>query len=218
MPEANRMHDTMLTRRTLMICAAATAALATIGWPGAREAQAQAPTSEAAVAFINQAGQDLVAVVNSNEPEAARRAQLGRVIERIVDIPAVAQFCLGRFWRTATPAQQKEFTALFDRVIVISIGGHLGDYRGVSFTIGRAIANDSGVAVRTTLVRPNNPPARVDWVVSKASGAPRIIDVLAEGTSLRLTQRSDYASFLANNGNDVQKLIDALRKQVETAT
>ncbi len=31
----------------------------------------------------------------------------------------------------------------------------------------------------------------------RISGSPKIVDVIAEGTSLRLTQRSDYASYLA---------------------
>jgi phospholipid transport system substrate-binding protein len=50
-----------------------------------------------------------------------------------------------------------------------------------------------------------------------AEGPPMVIDVIAEGTSLRLTQRCDYASFLSRNGNNVQALIDALRQQAAAA-
>ena len=53
----------------------------------------------------------------------------------------------------------------------------------------------------------------MDWLVSVDGGGPKIIDVIAEGTSLRLTQRSDYSSYLAHNNNSVQALIDALRQQ-----
>ena len=73
---------------------------------GPVEAWAQAPTAAAATAFISQTGQELVAVVNSSISDDARRAKLGEVINRTVDVPGVAQFCLGRFWRLATPAQQ----------------------------------------------------------------------------------------------------------------
>ena len=45
-------------------------------------------------------------------------------------------------------------------------------------------------------------------------GGPKIVDVVAEGTSLRLTQRDDYASYLARNNDSVQALIDALKRQV----
>jgi phospholipid transport system substrate-binding protein len=41
--------------------------------------------------------------------------------------------------------------------------------------------------------------------------------MLAEGTSLRLTQRDDYYSYLARNNNSVQALIDAMRRQVDQA-
>ena len=65
--------------------------------------------------------------------------------------------------------------------------------------------------------RPGNAPAKVDWLVSADSGSPKIIDVIAEGTSLRLTQRSDYSAYLARNNNNVQALIEALRQQASQA-
>ena len=59
--------------------------------------------------------------------------------------------------------------------------------------------------------RPNNPPTNVDWVISDPDSNPKISDVIAAGTSLRLTQRSDYASYLAHNSVDA--LINALQQQ-----
>ena len=50
-------------------------------------------------------------------------------------------------------------------------------------------------------------------MVSTDTGSPRIIDMIAEGTSMRLTQRSDYYAFLAQHNNSVQALIDALKQQ-----
>ena len=49
------------------------------------------------------------------------------------------------------------------------------------------------------------------------AGKLKVIDVIAEGTSLRLTQRSDYGAFLGRNNNDVQALINALKKQALAA-
>jgi phospholipid transport system substrate-binding protein len=80
--------------------------------------------------------------------------------------------------------------------------------------MGRTMPAEGMVAVDTTVTRPNQAPADVRWVVDEVAGQPKIVDVLAEGTSLRLTQRSDYASYLSRNGNDVQALIDAIRRQL----
>jgi len=37
--------------------------------------------------------------------------------------------------------------------------------------------------------------------------------MITEGVSLRLIERSDYAAFLAGNGNNVRSLIDSMRKK-----
>jgi phospholipid transport system substrate-binding protein len=56
---------------------------------------------------------------------------------------------------------------------------------------------------------------RVDWVVGTATGSPKIVDLLAEGTSLRLTQSADFASYLARHQYNVHDLIEAMRQMVE---
>ncbi len=65
---------------------------------------------------------------------------------------------------------------------------------------------------------PNSAPTNVRWVVSTATGTPKIVDVVAEGTSLRLTQRSDYASYMSRNGNNVDALLAAMKRQVASGT
>ena len=76
-----------------------------------------------------------------------------------------------------------------------------------------AFVQNTAARLVAVVNRPNNPPAKVDWVISMGSGGPKIVDVVAEGTSLRLTQRSDYASYITRNGNNVQALIDAMKQQ-----
>ncbi len=167
-----------------------------------------------AVAFVRATGDKLISIINGNLSPADKRQTLARVIDSAVDVNGVAQFCLGRFWRTASSKEQQEYTQLFHAVLVNNIAGKLGEYQGVTFSVGRAETRDDNQVVDTTVVRPNNAPTDVQWVISEASGSPRIIDVIAEGTSLRLTQRSDYASYLVRNNNNVQALIEAMRQQI----
>ncbi len=202
----------MLTRRTLLIATLATAALLA---PLAGPAAAQTP--DPAAAFINQTGQALIGVVNGPGAAGAKRAQLQEIVDRAVDVDAVARFCLGRYWRSATPQQQQAYVTLFHQVLVNNITGKLGEFKGVTFVLGRAQPGEGGVAVDTIVTRPGTAPTDVRWIVSSASGSPRIIDVIAEGTSLRLTQRSDYASYLSHNNDSVQALLDAMKRQVEAA-
>jgi len=169
--------------------------------------------SGAASALVKSTGEQLVAIVNGPGTVAEKRPKLRQVIEANLDIDEIARFALGRFWRTATPEQQKQYVPLFHDVMILNISGRLGDYQGVKFTLGTTHARDDGEHVMTIVERPNNPPTNVEWVVASTARPPKIIDVIAEGTSMRLTQRSDYSSYLSRNNNNVQALIDALRQQ-----
>jgi len=199
---------TLLSRRTALVLLAAAAPLA-----ASAPARAAEVSPDQATDFIGRTGRDLMTAVNGAGSTQDKAAALQGIIDRAVDVNQIARFCLGRFWRQASPAQQQDYIDLFHRVLVQNITGKVGDYQGVTLVVNRATAREDGVAVTTTVTRPNNAPNRVDWLVSNESGAPRIIDVIAEGTSLRLTQRNDYTAYLGRNNNDVQALIEALKKQ-----
>jgi phospholipid transport system substrate-binding protein len=171
--------------------------------------------ADAATAFVKTTGDKLVGVVNGPGTVTAKRPELTRIIDGAVDVDGIARFCLGRFWRQASGDQQKRYIELFHQVLVTNITAKLGEYQGVTFSVGRSRQQDDDTYVSTTVERPNNPPTAVDWVISKINGALKIVDVVAEGTSLRLTQRSDYASYLTHNNNNIDALITAMRSQIE---
>ncbi len=196
----------MLTRRILLTFGVASAALL-IAQP---DAKAQAGD---ATGFVRQLGEELIAVVNGPGSVAEKRRRLDPLIEQSVDIEAIGRFCLGLYWRTASPQQQQEFQRLFHQVLLTNIAGKIGDFRGVSFAMTSTSQREGGTYVGTTITRPNQQPNNVQWVVSNASGRPKIIDVIAEGISLRLTQRDDYAAVLSRNGRNVDVLLDLMRRQ-----
>jgi phospholipid transport system substrate-binding protein len=179
--------------------------------PGLARAEDQL---DQAAAFIRQSGNELATLAASAHGPAGR-AELGAFVQRVADVDSIGRFCLGRYWRVATPAQQQAFLGAFAQVLVNSVAGRLGGYQGgtAHVIISRPVQAPDGVDVTTTVERPGNPTVHVTWVVSFATGSPRIVDVIAEGMSMRLTQRSDYASYLTRNNNSVDALIQALQKQ-----
>ena len=174
-------------------------------------AQAASP----ATAFVKNVGDKLVAVINGPGSTQDKRRMVNQIIDQVVDVDGVAQFSLGRFWRQASPQQQQRFVTLFHQVLVSNIMAKLGEYQGVKFTVGQSRRQDEGEIVSSVVERPNNPPTKVEWVISDPDSNPKIVDVIAEGTSFRLTQRSDYASFLAHNSVDA--LINTLQQAAQNS-
>jgi phospholipid transport system substrate-binding protein len=178
----------------------------------------RAQGTDKASAFVKSTGDRLVAIVNGPGSAASKRSAMTQILNTDVDVDGIGRFCLGRFWRQATPEQQKQYLALFHEVLVTNITAKLGEYQGVTFTMGRSKSQDEEAVVSTTVVRPNNPPTAVDWIIANPGTEPKIIDVVAEGTSLRLTQRQDYASYLTHNNNSVDALIAAMKNQVSQSS
>lgn len=176
--------------------------------------QAQAQTGELAVAFVKTTSEQLAAIVNSGGTSLEKRLRIRGVVDSTMDVDGIAHFCLGRFWRIASSAQQVQYTALFRDLMVIKIADHLGAYQGVQITMGPARAGADTEIVTSTVAGPKTPPRRVDWVVSTATGAPKIVDLLADGTSLRLTQSADFTAYLAFHDFHIQDLITAMRNML----
>ena len=196
------------TRRTLLVASLAAAAAVPLALPRPALAGIASDT-----AFLKSMGDQLVAVVNGPGTQAQKQVKLQALVDKGVDVEGIARFCLGRFVRLATPQQLATYIKLFHGVLMRSITGHLGEYKGVGFTVDKSAPGDGGTIVTTTITRPNNAPTKVQWVINHVDGQPKIEDVIAEGTSLRLTQQSDYASFIARNNNNIGTLIEAMQKQ-----
>ncbi len=183
-------------------------------WPAL--AVAQEPDPAPAAPFIDRTGRELGALIAANPDPAQLRTQLQPFLDRVVDIEGLGRFSIGRYWQTATAAQRTEYLTLFRLAITKVVASRLGAATsGVSQAqIGRPEFRDGVIQVPTLVERPNNRPNRIVWWLTPSAGTYKVVDVTAEGISLRLTQRSDYTAFLNQHGGDLGALIEALRAQL----
>ena len=171
---------------------------------------------EWAAAFIRRSGEELSSIMTKGETTEVRRRLLQPFIDRVVDVDAIARFCLGRHWKQATAVEQQDYLRVFHAVLTNAVLVRLGDYEHneVRVNVARPDMRDGSILVATIVERTGAAPARVTWAVSPNADNPRIIDLIAEGVSLRITVRSDYDAFLVRHGNNIEALIAALRQQV----
>jgi phospholipid transport system substrate-binding protein len=201
---------TTTTRRLAML-----SVIAAAGFP--RLVSAQQVDIARATNFIQATGQELVAAINASSASITqRRERVAQILRRAVDVEGVGRFILGRWWRNATPEQQAEYMQLFEQVLIRNLSARFGEYQGVRFSLGRTQARTEEDALVSTIVeRPGNPAFGLDWRVAEIGGQPKVVDVIAEGTSLRLTTRSEYSSVITRNNGNVGALLVAMRQQIQ---
>jgi phospholipid transport system substrate-binding protein len=175
---------------------------------------ARADAVSDARSLIQTTGNALIDTVNSTGPVAQKQPALQKIVADNVDVDGVAKFVLGRYWRVATPEQQQAYLETFRQLLVYSVTGQASSFQGASFKITAIDQRDAGTVVATDVAVPGKPPTTVQWVVQPVGGQPKIIDIIAAGTSMRLTERNDYAGVVSQHGGQVQALIDAMRGQL----
>jgi phospholipid transport system substrate-binding protein len=169
-------------------------------------------------AVIISLGNHALEVLGNNVDPKLRVARLRQLFSEDFDVPGIARFVLGRYWRVATEPQQQEFVKLFADYIALAYSNRLAEYSGETLHVTGTRPASDGSVVSSEIVRPNGAPsAKVDWVLTAHDGAYKISDVVVEGVSMAVTQRSEFASVIQRNGGQVQGLITALRQKTEAA-
>lgn len=217
--ESQKMNRSRFLRAVFASALTATTVLTgTLAVAPARPAFAQ-DQAQGAADFVQALGDRAIAVLADPKVSDAQAVEeFRRLLNLNFDVTTIGRFVLGRYWNTATEAQRKEYMNLFERMIVEVYAQRFNQYAGETFKVTSARADGARDAVVTSQVlRPNGPPVKVDWRVRSRDDGHRIIDVVVEGVSMSVTQRSEFASVIESNGGRFDALLDALRKRAQTA-
>jgi phospholipid transport system substrate-binding protein len=198
-----------MTRRLSLVCLVAAGLL--LGEPIAAAAADPA-------ALIASLGNEAIRVLGKNVDPHLRVARFRQLFEEDFNVPGISRFVLGRYWRLATPVQQQEFVKLFTDYIALVYANQLAQYNGERLQVTGTRPAPDGELVASEIIRTDGqPPARVDWLLTPQNGAYKISDVIVEGISMAVTQRSEFASVIQRSGGQVQGLISALRQKTQGA-
>jgi phospholipid transport system substrate-binding protein len=201
------------TRRVVLLAAFLLVLAAPLG-VSAAPSDANAP----AVAFMNRLWSSAIVLLNKQTPAAERQARFRQLFHNDFDYAGIARFVLGRYWRSASPQEQQEFLKLFEDYVVYVYTARLSDFEGEQFKISGSRAEQDAVIVSTDVITPGAPqPLKVDWRLVNDDGAYKISDVIVDGVSMTVTQRSEFASVIERHGGQVQGLIDLMREKTASA-
>lgn len=146
--------------------------------------------------------------------QEAKKAEFSNLLNDSFDMNTIGRFSIGSSWNKATPAQQKEYLSLFNKMIVKVYSKRFSDYKGQKFDVRTARKEGTKDSIVTSYIVPNDgPEVRVDWRVRNKGGAYKVVDIIVEGVSMSQTQRADFASVIQRGGGKVEALLTYLRQQ-----
>jgi phospholipid transport system substrate-binding protein len=81
-------------------------------------------------AVINNLGNRALEVLGEHPTPAQKVARFQELFRADFDVPGIARFVFGQYWKTATPEQQEEFVKLFEDHIALVYSSQLAAYSG----------------------------------------------------------------------------------------
>jgi phospholipid transport system substrate-binding protein len=204
-----------LLRRQLIL-----GGFALLSWPLPRRPASAAPTAAVAEEVVQRLVDQVWQLLASGGVDSVDQDDLLSLLEEGTDLSLLGQLVLGRYWRQANPRQRSEYLRLFRRYMLQTfvqrlrqyVGSDLG-FAGERFQIiASRPVGQRDILVQSRVAPPSSQPLRVDWRLRERPGEPVIIDLIVEGISLLVTQRSEFAAVLERGGID--RLLSELQARV----
>lgn len=178
-------------------------------------ASGEARAGEEAASFVQKMGDKALSSLTAKDLAATEReSRVRRLLHTNFDVPTIGRFALGTYWKDASAAQRDKYMSLFEDMIVKTYSQRFAEYSGQQFKVGKVLessARDS--VVDSQILQDGGPPVSVQWRVRNKDGQMKVVDVIVEGISMGVTQRSDFAAVIQSGGGKVDALLASLEKR-----
>ena len=174
-------------------------------------------TSEAPDVLVKRVSTDVIDAVKADKDIQAGNSR--KIIDLVntkilpyVDSDKMTSQAAGRFWRQATPEQQKQLSEEFRQLLIYTYSGALSQIKNetIEFKPFRADPADTEVEVKSQVNMTRGEPIQLDYRLSQTPQGWKIIDINVLGAWLVETYKSTFASEIGKNGVDglIKKLHD----------
>jgi len=188
----------------------------TVEWAELEPASESARFEHPAAEKIDALGIEAIAVLSDESmPEETRQRHFREMLARELDIPLLARYMLGRYWKSASPEARQAYEDAFAEYVLVRYTTLLGGAREIEGfeVVGATAAENGDVLVETRIRRGDAEPVTTAWRMRHRNGRFIVIDLVVEGVSMAQTQRQEFASILRSNGGRVEDLITVLKKK-----
>lgn len=196
---------TEVSRRHLIAAGAAAATL------GAMPTASFALTDASARTLIDRVVAEINRVIGSGKSVSSMIREFERIFARYADVNIIARSTLGPDSRRASAAQMRAFTDAFRGYIARKYGKRFNEFVGGKIEVKGVQQVKSWHEVRSTVYLRGEAPFEVLFLVSDRSGKDLFFDMVIEGVSLRLTERTEIGAMLDRRQGSIDAMIQDLR-------
>ena len=146
-----------------------------------------------------------------------RAENITKLLDTHFDLPAIARFSAGPYWRAANEQERVDYVQTMRDVMVDTVVRNFDQLSGLRHTtIDSQVKGDKMVLVRGTFndSTGKRPPVSIGWrVITPAMAPAKVLDVEIENISMLVTQKQENITIIRQNEGRFSALIEAMRKR-----
>lgn len=186
-----------------------------------------AAAQEAPDALVKRISQEVLDIAKADaEIQSGNHKRVLELVETkilpYVDFQHMTSLAAGRFWREATPEQQKQLTNEFRTLLVYTYSGAISQIKDqkLVFKPMRAEPNETEVEVRSQVVQPRGEPIQLNYRLEKQASGWKIFDINVLGAWLVQTYKGNFAAEINKSGIDglIKVLAERNKKLANSAS
>ena len=163
--------------------------------------------------FINDFADSAISILsNVNITENQKNNEFTDLVMSSIDLNLISKFVLSKAWKNANDDQKERYIKAFKEYFVSSYANKMDQYSGEKVEVIDAEEAGKYVIVNSYIYREGTDTLKINlkWRLLSRDDSIKIIDLNIEGISLIIAQREEFKSFLSNNNQDLDKLIDKI--------
>lgn len=192
--------------------------LVAVGTPWGASAEEFGPGAKK---FIENLTENAISTLTGKElSKAERETRFRELMNRTFAVKGIAKFVLGRHWRKASDSDKKEYLKLFEDLLVATYADRFAKYSGEKLVVNdAAVQGTNDALVNSKMIRVDGSKSlKLGWRVRKKGEKYRIVDIMVEGISMVMTQKSEFSSFVMKNGGSMAALLEEMRKRIHLSS
>ena len=166
-------------------------------------------------AYVSGIADEVMRLANSGQTGNPLRNKFAALLNRYINLHAIANYALGPYQSKIPTGKQDEFYRLVNNYAASLFVYYVDDFRGSALEISSTTKQGSFTVILSAIKLKTGGSEQVRWRLSPAGGGFRVADVNIKGVWMTISMKDRFSKVLNKSKGDFDALFEELR-QAET--
>ena len=166
----------------------------------------------AAEAYVTRIAEDVMDLANTGQKGTALRGRFAALMNRYINLKAIADYALGTYRSKLPGARRSEFYQLVSNYAAALFVFYVEDFRGTGLEINSTTKQGKFTVINSAILLKGGGREQVRWRLVQGGGGYRVNDVNLKGVWLTISMKDRFNNVLKQSKGDFDPLFAELRE------